>query len=273
MKTVGEPIELIYKTTNYDLFRKMEDNRDVIEQRKQKLMCSIQKKDILNPIIVNENYEIADGQGRFEARKALGLPILYVMQEGLTIDDCRLMNSTNKPWGQREFIESYKHTNENYQNLDRVMQETGASIGMAMRYGNKSNSGKGVGAIETGTLIYTKEDADKAIAAAKHVKDVKNALMLNSKVKATFCVAVKICYETQGYNPDRIVRACKKNRQNFLVTNFLEDQLKEFSRVYNNGYKPESRLYFEDYMRNRGSNVRDYSKDERKHKDVSTLKK
>ena len=52
------------------------------------------------------------------------------------------------------------------------------------------------------------------------------------------------------------------------------DQLVEFERIYNYRSKKGGRLYFSDYMRNRGENVRDYSKTYSPYNDtdVSTLK-
>ena len=56
----------------------------------------------------------------------------------------------------------------------------------------------------------------------------------------------------------------------------LEDQLKEFSRIFNHKKKGK-RIYFEDYMRNRGYNARNYDSNVSMHEDkstnVSTLKK
>lgn len=56
----------------------------------------------------------------------------------------------------------------------------------------------------------------------------------------------------------------------------LEDQLKEFSRIYNYKTKASNRIYFEDYMRNKGYNIRSYNTEpfnkELEGEDVSTLK-
>ena len=40
------------------------------------------EKLLMCPIIVNENYEIIDGQHRYSASKELGLPIRYIVGEG-----------------------------------------------------------------------------------------------------------------------------------------------------------------------------------------------
>lgn len=59
----------VYEEKDYSKFKRLENNRDVTESRKEKLKASIASGEILNPIIVNEKMEIIDGQGRYEAKK------------------------------------------------------------------------------------------------------------------------------------------------------------------------------------------------------------
>jgi ParB-like chromosome segregation protein Spo0J len=95
MKNRDEIIGYVYQTYKYDSFVRLEDNRDVFSNRLNKLIASISERYICNPIIVNEKREIIDGQGRYEARKSLGLPIHYTIAKGATSDDCRRMNRYN----------------------------------------------------------------------------------------------------------------------------------------------------------------------------------
>lgn len=67
----------VYVTDKYSIFRRLSGNRDVKEARVKKIMRSIEKVGYIpNPIIVNENMEVVDGQGRLEAVKRLGLPTI-----------------------------------------------------------------------------------------------------------------------------------------------------------------------------------------------------
>ena len=69
----------IHTTKIYDLFRDIPINRDVDPIRLDSIIKSIQTLDLtrVKPIIVGPDSEIVDGQGRFQACKALGLPIYY----------------------------------------------------------------------------------------------------------------------------------------------------------------------------------------------------
>ena len=83
-------------TDEYDLFKTLEGNRRVLDLRARRIIRSIEKVGyVINPIIVNEKYEVIDGQGRLEALKRLNLPVYYIMIEGIGIEECRTLNILN----------------------------------------------------------------------------------------------------------------------------------------------------------------------------------
>ena len=93
-------------TTNYSKFKRILGNRQIGDT--SRLQKSMQENGMLPiPIVVNEKYEIIDGQHRIEAAKILGLSIPYVVYAGATINDCILMNTTSKPWELIDYINSY----------------------------------------------------------------------------------------------------------------------------------------------------------------------
>lgn len=107
---------ITYRTYDYAKFKTMRGNRKVAEKRVTTIMESIKQIGRLpTPIIVNEKMEIIEGQGRVEACKRLGLPIEYIIVVGATIEDCRVINQANTPWGEDDYIQSHIQSgNENY---------------------------------------------------------------------------------------------------------------------------------------------------------------
>ena len=107
---------ITYRTYDYGKFKIMRGNRKVAEKRVTTIMESIKKIGRLpTPIIVNEKMEIIEGQGRYVACQRLGLPIEYIIVEGATIEDCRVINQANTPWGEDDYIQSHIQSgNENY---------------------------------------------------------------------------------------------------------------------------------------------------------------
>ena len=65
----------VQTTSNYSLFTSLEGNRNVNKLHVKRLKESMQKKYLFTVIIVNEKYQIIDGQHRFTACK--GIRVAY----------------------------------------------------------------------------------------------------------------------------------------------------------------------------------------------------
>lgn len=59
---------IVYRTNNYDQFKRLVGNREVNPKRVKTIKKSVEEIGYIpNPIIVNENMEVIDGQGRLQA--------------------------------------------------------------------------------------------------------------------------------------------------------------------------------------------------------------
>ena len=68
-----------FETTDYSKFKKTRGNRPVDEAHVQQLKKLIEEKDLYDPIRVNKNMEVIDGQHTLEARKQLDLKIPFII--------------------------------------------------------------------------------------------------------------------------------------------------------------------------------------------------
>ena len=163
----------VYEETDYSVFKRLDDNRDVFESRVKKLIASMTERYILNPIIVNEKMEIIDGQGRFEARKAMDKPIHYIMVHGATSDDCRRMNKYNTSWKALDYAKSYSKAGKvSYINLLDTCKRTGYSIARVLRLTNHGATRDSVmNTFETGSLVFSNADIQTAMTITKHIKE------------------------------------------------------------------------------------------------------
>lgn len=113
----------ILMTDNYDIFKYSKHNRDIKEKTVKKIMDSIKRIDMSpeNPIKVNENYEIIDGQHRLEAWKRLGLPVYY-MKSKIKKSEMDIaiiaVNANQSPWALDSYINFWaKKGNKVYQEI------------------------------------------------------------------------------------------------------------------------------------------------------------
>ena len=98
----------VMETTNYGQFKKLLGNRELTPGRVSAIKESILRIGYQpSPAIVNEKMEVIDGQGRIAACEDLGIPALYIVKPGLTVDDCISMNLQMKNWGDLDYIRSY----------------------------------------------------------------------------------------------------------------------------------------------------------------------
>ena len=79
----------VMKTTNYDMFKFMEGNRQTNSSNLNQIIESMKEKQLIIPITVNEKFEIIDGQHRFKACKYLGLPVYFIIEKGVLYFDVK----------------------------------------------------------------------------------------------------------------------------------------------------------------------------------------
>ena len=102
-----ETINQVIKTNDYSMFKYIDGNRDVNKVHLNRLKKSMDEKYIPVPIIVNERYQIIDGQHRFESAKQLNKPIYYIAIKGLRLDEVHRLNSNSKNWTAEAYMEGY----------------------------------------------------------------------------------------------------------------------------------------------------------------------
>lgn len=96
----------IQRTTYYSQFRSISSNREVDMTHVRHLAEAIRNNNLLhlNPIIVNQDLQIIDGQHRLEAAEQLKVPIYYVVDDGIKKTDIALLNSNQKNWSVMDYI-------------------------------------------------------------------------------------------------------------------------------------------------------------------------
>lgn len=99
------PEELqIYMTYDYGMFKGIKGNRIINPTNYAKLLTSMKEEYLYEPILVNEKFEIIDGQHRFNVCKALGYPVLYHIKYGYGMAQVKRANLSGVNWGKAEFL-------------------------------------------------------------------------------------------------------------------------------------------------------------------------
>lgn len=124
----------ILKTTDYSLFKKVKGNRTVNRANLNAIVTSMEQQQLITPIMINEKYEIIDGQHRFEACKTLKLPVYFYVVNGYGTDEIKRCNTTGMKWNKGAFLESYMEQEyENYILFNDLLVSYNITISLAIK--------------------------------------------------------------------------------------------------------------------------------------------
>ena len=235
----------IYKETDYSVFKKLLGNRDVEPERVNAIVESIKKVGYQRvPILVNEKYEIIDGQGRVAACEILELPVYFEVQEGIGIDECIAMNIKMRNWNIYDFVKSYADQgDENYTNLlkykDDYPNMSVIEIAMCLSDSRSKNIEK---PLRDGTYKMTaKEDNMKCLNFINNV--VKNLKAIRGGSQQYIPVLVGL-YKFNLIDEERMEKAINTHVGTMKSAYNAEDALTELQNVYN--YHIRHHEYFRD---------------------------
>jgi hypothetical protein len=97
----------VHTTTDYSMFKPIDGNRNKNRLHIARLRQSMLENYLFTVIVVNEKYEIIDGQHRFECIKELELPLHYIMCKGYGLSEVQRLNANAKTWNADDYLEGY----------------------------------------------------------------------------------------------------------------------------------------------------------------------
>lgn len=235
---------VVQETSDYAKFKLIGSNRDTVRGHVEALKKAFAEQGNLTrvqPILVNEKFEIIDGQHRFVACEELGEPIFYTQVPGLTIEDARKMNILHRSWTTDDYAQSYALMGyKEYQKYLVLKEdyEVGHSIILAHAMGEVNGTHK---AFREGNLVI------QDFPGARQSLDRLTELMGYSRLFKTekLARAVRIVEKADGYDHRQMVHKVEQFGDRYLrAYGLIEDNLRMLEEIYN--YKSKAtrlRLY------------------------------
>lgn len=244
----------VYTTNDYNRFKTLKGNRNVSNTRVVRIMESIQKYGWLsNPILVNDKFEIIDGQGRFEALRRLGLPIEYIVHSGIGLKECQGLNHYQKNWSMMDYINSFVESgNDNYAFLKQMLIQYRA-LPKYVVYSVSATKGKNrliargdyARSLERGELLLSKEDRKNVDDALFYLSRFDDTVAHLGGRKDNFYSAIMFLYLLDAVDNERLCKVVNNARFDGMISSGnVEGYLQQFENIYNKSLKKQNRIDF-----------------------------
>lgn len=97
----------VLETKDYNKFRSIDGNRSKNLLHVNRLRKAMSENYLFTIIIVNENFEIIDGQHRFDVIKELNLLLNYVICKGYGLKEVHILNQNSETWNADDYLTGY----------------------------------------------------------------------------------------------------------------------------------------------------------------------
>jgi len=220
--TFGEVADLkIRKTTDYDRFVEAGWQREIDENRAQKMADSNEEVDAqllrLNPIIVQpsdehpEKFAILDGQHRFASARILGAPVFFLCDSKgrLQPEDISSMNQFQDDWNLRDFCGYHAYFGrEDYQYVIEQVRENEGVI-TPHSYMKLPGSTYSVSVFESGDWAISEENRR---LNERYIEDLQRFLDIQPKLNTIFLVVgLGRCWVLDDWDHDRFMHKVKEH--------------------------------------------------------------
>lgn len=239
-------IPVIKKTTNYSDFKTVKGNRLLSKEHYKTLLQSVNGKNLLhlNPIIVNAEMEVIDGQHRLQVAKTLNIPIYYVQGNGLDYQDVVMFNNTMKTWTMEDYAKGYIALGfKEYDKLEKFKTKWQLSMSnaLAILAGDGQVHKATYRKFKAGMFEVVNQDwADKF---AQNLHDIVPFTSENTWKDRDFIRALSVVY-TKGIKHETLMERLQRYGSVIYRRASLTDYLRTFEDVYNRGVPTGNVLRF-----------------------------
>ena len=233
----------IYYTYDYSIFDKVSSNRDVSVT--PKLRNSIEAFGVIQPIVVNEHFQVIDGQHRLAVLEELGYEVKFIVvfTDEYTEEVMIELNIVNGNWSKKDFIYHYaKKGKEDYIELQSLIDEYSKSpyhLSMGMiEYISSGNYelgyNNGSKDVKKGDFeIYTKKGIDFFIGLLTELID-DSGMRLSRR---EFVIPMRAISSYKGFDINHFIGNCRKEnyetiKRSLYNTNRYES-FGELLKLYN----------------------------------------
>tara|TARA_R100001369_G_scaffold87739_1_gene123498 strand:+ start:73 stop:918 length:846 start_codon:yes stop_codon:yes gene_type:complete len=227
----------IESSYDYELFSLLPNNRPIKEAHIKRLVEKIKIKDLKQPIQINQEFQILDGQHRFYAYQQLKLPIPYFINNSVSEIDIAVLNSTTSKWSDKDYLHYWlgKEKEENinngaYQTLNWFLNKYKVVLPMGVfllsSIPHIRTAGFREGKLKIRNLELAKERAEFIISLKPYFEYYK---------KVPFLQALYYLMRHKDFSLERMYQAISKNSSELHGQASRNGYIDNLLKVYNKG--------------------------------------
>ena len=232
---------VILGTKLYNKFNFISGNRGVSEAHIDKLVAMISADEdwlMFNPIIVDNNMRVLDGQHRLMAAQKANVHIWYNIRSRKTsLETVARINDCQKSWYPADFVFMYATLgNVNYRAFLEFYKGYGLSPSTGLLlFGNQSMK-----SLRNGTLMII--DILKAEEIADALMDVKKYVPFADYNR--FADAFVRVFEHKEYNHKRMLTKLRQRKNTIRKLTTVEDYMRMLEDIYNHKLSTNGKVRF-----------------------------
>lgn len=209
---------VILQTKDYSQFHMDSLNRNLNEKHAKGLLEKLKKNNqlTLEPIIVDKNMKIIDGQHRFWALSQLNLPINYMIDSEISISDAAELNSNQRNWGVIDYVHVYANRgNINYQFLLKELSKykTISQIGVIADVFSTIDFFRtgGTKKIKDGKYRFDQQNRNENERFFNFISALHYKVSMDHKIPGNVQKAIKYWYFNPNVDQNRLEKVINKN--------------------------------------------------------------
>lgn len=247
----GRVANVVYETDDLSIFKFSKFNRNVFFKKQ---MLEQAHEGFIAPVIVNEDMVVIDGQNRLHHAKMAEVPIKYMVVEGLGRHDITRMNTVQKPWTTKNFIEAFANQgNEEYVKLFNLIQEKHNNTTVVSSIGLNDVGTTYTDIIKSGE--YKFYNYEKAVEFLGYMERFRDATEIPYKTNIT--LAIYKLFQLEKFDRERLIQKVLEtstDKRLSVGTLNLTTALIELLDAYNKHATKNSNLFI-DYNINSSGNI------------------
>lgn len=224
-------------TQNYEKFKFVKWNRPIDWNHVQRLKVSIQAHGLLQEIQCTKDYKILDGQHRYYALKALGMPVQAILKETNTENDVHEMNDLSKGWTILDILNEFvEKGNQNYIDLHRKIEiyKDKFPVGSIILAYNKNVIFQKK-LFKNGDYLFFETKGNRVLSYADKLSEVIQEKAYQTKFIKTL---INVMARNRNFDIKRLLHAARNKK--LYIYNNEKDTYNSIVEIYNYKLRSES---------------------------------